>query len=79
MVNVLQEIFDNKITINDNEEFIRLDAMLKMLGVFQTGGQAKIAIQNGYVKVNGEICTMRGKKMRRGDTAEFDGNIFEVC
>ncbi len=72
-------MLDNKITINDNEEFIRLDAMLKMLGVFQTGGQAKIAIQNGYVKVNGEICTMRGKKMRRGDTAEFDGNIFEVC
>ena len=70
---------DNNIKLKENEEFIRLDAMLKMLGVFETGGQAKIAIQNGYVKVNGEICTMRGKKMRRGDTAEFDGNIFEVC
>lgn len=69
---------DNKLKLNENEEFIRLDAMLKMLGVFETGGQAKIAIQNGSVKVNGEICTMRGKKMRKGDTAEFDGNIFEV-
>ena len=47
-------------------------------GVFQTGGQAKIAIQNGSVKVNGEVCTMRGKKMHRGDYAEFDGNTFEV-
>ncbi len=69
---------DNKLKLPENEEFIRLDNMLKMLGVFQTGGQAKIAIQNGSVKVNGEICTMRGKKMRKGDTAEFDGNIFEV-
>jgi len=69
---------DNKLKLKENEEFIRLDAMLKMLGVFETGGQAKIAIQNGSVKVNGEICTMRGKKMRKGDTAEFDGNIFEV-
>jgi ribosome-associated protein len=72
-------MLDNKITLKENEEFIRLDAMLKMLGVFETGGQAKIAIQNGYVKVNGEICTMRGKKMRKGDKAEFDGNFFEVC
>ena len=71
-------MLDNQLKLNKNEEFIRLDAMLKMLGVFETGGQAKIAIQNGSVKVNGEICTMRGKKMRKGDTAEFDGNIFEV-
>ena len=72
-------MLDNKITLKQNEEFIRLDAMLKMLGVFETGGQAKIAIQNGYVKVNGQICTMRGKKMHKGDNAEFDGKIFEVC
>ena len=71
-------MLDNKLKLNENEEFIRLDAMLKMLGVFETGGQAKIAIQNGSVKVNGEICTMRGKKMRKGDNAEFDGNVFEV-
>lgn len=70
---------DNKLKLNDNEEYIRLDAMLKMLGVFETGGQAKIAVQNGLVRVNGEVCTMRGKKMRKGDTAEFKGNIFEVC
>lgn len=71
-------MLDNKLKLNENEEFIRLDNMLKMLGVFETGGQAKFAIQNGLVKVNGEVCTMRGKKMRKGDFAEFDGNIFEV-
>ncbi len=71
-------MLDNKLKLNENEEFIRLDAMLKMLGVFETGGQAKFAIQNGLVRVNGEVCTMRGKKMRKGDNAEFDGNVFEV-
>ena len=71
-------MLDNKLKLNENEEFIRLDAMLKMLGVFETGGQAKFAIQNGLVRVNGKVCTMRGKKMRKGDNAEFDGNVFEV-
>ena len=47
-------------------EFIRLDAMLKLGGATDTGGQAKFAIQNGMVKVNGEVCTQRGKKMRQG-------------
>lgn len=66
-----------KITINT--EFIRLDALLKLAGAFETGGQAKQAIQSGYVMVNGEICTMRGKKMRSGDCAQVDGNLYEVC
>lgn len=70
---------NHKLHLQENEEYIRLDAMLKMLGVFTTGGQAKIAIQNGEVTVNGEICTMRGKKMRKGDTAEVSGTVFEVC
>ena len=52
--------------------------MLKFAGLCETGGQAKILIQDGYVKVNGEICTMRGKKMRTGDIAELEGNIVEV-
>ena len=60
-------------------EYIRLDAMLKLGGAFDTGGQAKFAVQNGQVKVNGEICTMRGKKMRTGDQAEYNHMIYEVC
>lgn len=50
-------------------EFIRLDSLLKLCSLAETGGHAKSMIQNGDVSVNGEICTMRGKKMRPGDTA----------
>ena len=60
--------------INIKEEFIRLDSALKLASLVSTGGHAKIVIQNGEVKVNGDICTMRGKKLYKGDTAEFDGN-----
>lgn len=48
-------------------EFIKLDALLKFAGLADTGGEAKILIQNGEVLVNGEVCTMRGKKIRPGD------------
>ncbi|MBP3559628.1 MAG: RNA-binding S4 domain-containing protein [Clostridia bacterium] len=59
-------------------EYIRLDDLLKNVGVVNTGGHAKIIIQDGEVKVNGEVCTMRGKKMRSGDSAEFEHVIYEV-
>lgn len=59
-------------------EFIKLDNLLKLAG-FGTGGQAKMLVQNGGVKVNGEVCTMRGKKMRIGDVAECNGISVEVC
>ena len=48
-------------------EFIRLDSFLKFKGIAETGGQAKAFIQDGIIKVNGEICTARGKKIRNGD------------
>ena len=53
-------------------EFIRLDALLKLASVAQTGGQAKWMIQDGTVRYNGEICTQRGKKVRRGDTVSVN-------
>lgn len=56
----------------DNGEYIRLQDLLKLSGAVETGGQAKYVIQNGEVYVNGEICTMRGKKMRSGDVARFE-------
>ena len=65
-------------TVTIDTEFIRLDSLLKLAGAVETGGQAKIAVQNEKVKVNGEICTMRGKKMYKGDFAEYQGNIYEV-
>lgn len=64
--------------IKIKEEFIRLDSALKLAGLVETGGHAKIVIQNGEVLVNGEICTMRGKKLRSGDKAEFEGNSFKI-
>ena len=58
--------------------FIKLQDLLKYSGLCQTGGHAKLVIQNGEVKVNGEVCKIRGKKMRTGDTAEYDGKKLEV-
>lgn len=54
------------------EQFIRLDSALKFCGEAQTGGQAKIIIQEGQVSVNGEICTMRGKKLYNGDKIKYN-------
>ena len=51
---------------------------MKLAGLASTGGHAKNVIQNGEVKVNGEICLARGKKLKSGDRAEFDGAGFEI-
>lgn len=67
-----------RITLRPEEEFIRLDNALKLSGSVMTGGQAKIVIQNGEVLLNGEVCTMRGKKIRRGDTIEYEDMQLEV-
>ena len=53
-------------------EFIKLDSFLKYAGVTETGGQAKEAVLEGLVLVNGEVCTMRGKKIRPGDVVAID-------
>lgn len=53
-------------------EFIKLDSFLKFAGVTDTGGQAKEAVLEGLVLVNGEVCTMRGKKIRPGDVVVID-------
>ena len=54
-------------------EFIKLQDLLKFAGAVETGGDAKLIIQEGRVDVNGEPCTMRGKKLRPGDKAVIDG------
>lgn len=59
-------------------EFIKLQDLLKLANLVGTGGEAKIVIQNGDVSVNGEACTMRGKKIRPGDTVAFDGKELTV-
>ena len=62
-------------TIQISTEFIKLDALLKFAGVCDTGGEAKQAVQDGDVAVNGEVCTMRGKKIRPGDVVEIGGQV----
>lgn len=59
-------------------EFIKLDALLKFASLVGSGGEAKQLIQDGEVLVNGEICTMRGKKIRPGDEIELDGRKVTV-
>ena len=59
-------------------EYIKLQDLLKFAGLVETGGEAKLAIQNGEVSVNGETCTMRGKKLRPGDRASLDGVTVTV-
>ncbi len=61
-----------------DSDFIRLQDLLKLSGLCATGGMAKIVIQNGEVLVNGGVCLMRGKKLRQGDTAQYEGYLIEV-
>jgi len=65
--------------IKIDEEYIRLDNLMKFAGMCNSGRRAKFLIQGGEVKLNGEICTMRGKKIRPGDKVEYDGRTVEVA
>ena len=58
-------------TIKITSEFIKLEALLKFAALVGTGGEAKLVIADGLVKVNGEVCTMRGRKIRPGDVVSF--------
>ena len=59
-------------------EYIRLDSFLKLTGMVDTGGQAKVIIQDGQVKVNGEVCPMRGKKLYPGDKVSLRDREFQT-
>ena len=65
-------------TVKINSKFIKLQDALKLSGLCETGGHAKIVIQNGEVRVNGEVCTMRGKKLRSGDIADYNGKSIKI-
>jgi len=66
----------NKIKINT--EIIKLDAFLKWAAIVSSGSEAKFFIQDGLVKVNNEICTQRGKKLKVGDIVSFKDSDFEI-
>lgn len=62
----------------DDRSSIRLDQFLKLAGAVGSGGQAKVLIQQGAVKVNGVVETRRGRKLRPGDVVEFEGESLTV-
>ena len=59
-------------------EFIKLQDAMKFANIVYSGGEAKQLIQEEQVQVNGEVCTMRGKKLRDGDTFSFEGMTFKI-
>ena len=65
-----------KLTIST--EFIKLESAMKLANAVETGGMAKAVIQDGLVSVNGEICTMRGKKLYPGDKFSYDGAEYLI-
>ena len=69
-----------KVNIEITTEFIKLDQLLKFSAVAENGGMAKAMILDGIISVNGEICLMRGKKIRKGDVvlAEFEDGEIEI-
>jgi ribosome-associated protein len=66
------------IEVKINTEIIKLDSFLKWCGAASLGSEAKIYVQEGRVKVNGEVETRRGKKLTFGDTVEFEGEIYKI-
>ena len=66
-----------KVTITT--EFIKLQDLLKFANLVETGGEAKERVQGGEVQVNGEVCTMRGKKIRPGDVVSFNEQELTVA
>ena len=70
---------DNSKPVAISTEFIKLEAALKYVNATESGGMAKAVIQDGLVKVNGEVCTMRGKKLYPDDRFSFDGCTYLIC
>ena len=69
---------DNSIPVVISTEFIKLQDAMKYANIVYSGGEAKGLIQEGEVTVNGEVCTMRGKKLRPGDKFGFNGESYLI-
>ena len=70
---------ENCVPVVIGTEFIKLEAALKYANATESGGMAKAVIQDGLVKVNGEVCTMRGKKLYPGDKVLYAGTTYLIC
>lgn len=60
-------------------EFIKLESAMKLANIIPSGGTAKMVIQDGLVEVNGEVCTIRGKKLYPGDCFRYEGQNYLIC
>ena len=69
---------DAPISVTIGTEFIKLESAMKLMNIVPSGGSAKLEIQEGFVTVNGEVCTMRGKKLYPGDRFAYEGEEFLV-
>ena len=69
---------DNSIPVVIGTEFIKLQDAMKFANIVYSGGEAKTLIQEGDVKVNGEVCTRRGKMLYPGDKFEFNGDTYQI-
>ena len=69
---------DNSIPVSISTEYIKLQDAMKYANIVYSGGEAKSLIQEGNVLVNGEVCTMRGKKLYNGDKFTFDGQTYLI-
>lgn len=68
----------NELEVFIKTDYIKLDQLLKFVGIAESGGHSKEIIAEGVVIVNGEVCFMRGKKIKEGDKVELDENIFLI-
>ena len=69
---------ETAVQVSISTEFIKLESAMKLANVIPSGGTAKLEIQDGSVLVNGEVCTMRGKKLYPGDKFTFDGITYLI-
>ncbi|MBE6934127.1 MAG: RNA-binding S4 domain-containing protein [Ruminococcaceae bacterium] len=69
---------DNSIPVSISTEFIKLESAMKLANIVPSGGSAKAEIQEGFVTVNGEVCTMRGKKLYPGDRFSYEGDEYLI-
>ena len=70
---------ESAIPVVISTEFIKLESAMKLMNIVPSGGSAKLEIQDGNVLVNGDVCTMRGKKLYPGDRFNFDGLQYLIC
>lgn len=69
---------DTAVQVKISTEFIKLESAMKLMNIVPSGGSAKLEIQEGFVTVNGEVCTMRGKKLYNGDRFSYEGDEFVI-